>query len=228
MPPIANKAIRLAAAKAAVAQHSGELLLTAYDQLKPTERIFVDVYVATDQPLKAMREAMPAIADHVLKVRAVDFLNRPLIQAAIADKVRRVTEKYDVSVEALVRELAYMAKANMADYVRITPEGEPYVDLSEVTYEMMSAIKTVTVEDIKDGRGPDAREIRKVKFDLHDKQAAIDKLMRKHGAYAPVGGPTVNVQVNGNGTNLQIANGAVREDWTDAEAANYYARLLEE
>lgn len=219
-----NKALRITAMKALARQHSGEMMLTAYDQLKPTERIFVDAYVATDNPVTAIRAAMPALAENLLNIRAVDMLNRPLVGAAIADKVRRITEKYDVSVDALVRELAYMAKANMADYVRITPEGEPFVDLSEATYEMMAAIKTVTVEDVKEGRGEDQREIRKVKFDLHDKQGAIDKLMRKHGAYAPTGaGITLNMQVNGDNTNMQI-----NADMSPEQAADYYARSLEE
>lgn len=224
MAQLPNKAVRIAAATAIARQHSGEVMLTAYDQLKPTERIFVDVYVATDQPLKAMRAAMPALPDNLLNIRAVDMLNRPLVSAAIADKVRRVTEKYDVSLDALVRELAYIAKANMADYVRLTPEGEPFVDLSDTTYEMMAAIKSVSVEDVKEGRGEDQREIRKVKFDLHDKQGAIDKLMRKLGAYPQVGvGNTLNVQINGANTNMQI-----NADMSPEQAADYYARSLEE
>jgi len=208
-------------------QHGGELMLTAYDQLKPTERIFVDAYVATDNPVTAIRAAMPALAEKLLNIRAVDMLNRPLVSAAIADKVRRITAKYDVSVDALVRELAYIAKANMADYVRITPEGEPFIDLSEVSYEAMAAIKSVKVEDVKEGRGEDSREIRKVSFDLHDKQGAIDKLLRKHGAY-PATGSQFNIQLNGNTNNLQINANGVTENMSDADAADYYARSLEE
>jgi phage terminase small subunit len=224
MAQLPNKAVRIAAATAVARQHGGELLLTAYDQLKPTERIFVDAYVATDNPAKAMRAAQPALAEKLINIRAVDMLNRPLVSAAIADKVRRITEKYDVSIDALVRELAYVAKSNMADYVRITPEGEPFIDLSEVSYEAMAAIKSVKVEDVKEGRGDDQREIRKVSFDLHNKLGAIDQLMRKLGAYAPTGiGTTLNVQINGGNTNLQI-----NADMSPEQAADYYARSLEE
>lgn len=224
MAQLPNKAVRIAAATAVARQHGGEYMLTAYDQLKPTERIFVDTYVATDNPLKAMRAAQPALAEKLLNIRAVDMLNRPLVSAAIADKVRRITEKYDVSIDALVRELAYVAKSNMADYVRITPEGEPFIDLSEVSYEAMAAIKSVKVEDVKEGRGDDQREIRKVSFDLHNKLGAIDQLMRKLGAYAPTGiGTTLNVQINGGNTNLQI-----NADMSPEQAADYYARSLEE
>ena len=227
MAQLPNKAVRIAAATALARQHSGELMLTAYDQLKPTERIFVDVYVATDMPLKAMRAAQPALAESLLNVRAVDMLKRPLVTAAIAAKVAAVTAKWDVSIDALVRELAYVAKSNMADYVRITPEGEPFIDLSEVPYEAMAAIKSVKVEDVKEGRGEDQREIRKVSFELHNKLGAIDQLMRKHGAYAPTGAG-INIHMNGQTNNLQLNANGVKEDWSDDQAADYYARSLEE
>lgn len=219
MSYMSNGTVR-AAAYAALANPPA--ILTAYDQLKPTERIFVDAYVATDNPIRAIIAANSALASQpsVAQVRAHDMLKRPLVQAAIAQKIDKLAEKYDVSVNALVRELAFVAKANMGDYVRITPEGEPFVDLSTATPEMLAAIQSVTVEDVKEGRGPDAREIRKVKFTLHDKLSAIDKLMRKHGAYAPVG-----VAVTGQ---LTLTAETVKETMTAEQAADMYARSLEE
>lgn len=215
-------------------RHGAEFMLTAYDQLKPTERIFVDAFVATDSPIKAIVAALPSTPVNVQNVRAIDFLKRPLVQAAIADKIRRVTEKYDVSTDALVRELAFVAKANMRDYVRLTPEGEPFPDFSEVPYEAWAAVKSIKVEDVKDGRGatdpetgkPVDREIRKVSFELHDKLGAIEKLMKKNGAY-----PAAQMQLTGaNGGPIQTAVDirAITVTMTPEQAADHYARSLEE
>jgi phage terminase small subunit len=222
-----NHPAQTAAAVALAERHGAEFMLTAYDQLKPTERIFVDVFVATDSPVKAIVAALPATPANVQNVRAIDFLKRPLVQAAIADKIRRVTEKYDVSVDALVRELAYVAKANMRDYVRLTPEGEPFPDFSEVPYEAWAAVKSIKVEDVKDGRGDDARDIRKVSFELHDKLGAIEKLMKKQGAY-----PANQLQLTGaNGGPIQTQSSvdirAVTVTMTPEQAAEHYARSLE-
>lgn len=223
MSKVPNAVVRQAAYEALAMQHDKSVMLTAFDQLKPSERIFVSAYVATDNPVRAIIAANPALDSnpHLAQVRAFDMLKRPLVQAAIAQKIEKLAEKYDVSVEALVRELAFVAKANMADYVRITPEGEPYVDLSEATPEMMAAIQSVKVEDVKEGRGEDAREIRRVTFQLHDKLRGIDMLMKRHGAYAPVG---MNVNVTGG---LTVQHEPVKETMTAEQAADHYQRSLE-
>jgi phage terminase small subunit len=217
-----NKPVKAAAMNALQIQRDAQTMLTAFDQLKPSERIFVNAYIATDNPITAIVDAFPNLAgSSVASVRAFDMLNRPLVQAAIAQKVNALAARYDVSMESLIGELAFIAKARFDDYFRITPEGEPFVDLSEASPEALSVISSVTVEDVKDGRGPDAREIRKVRLTFHDKLAAIEKLIKIQGGYAPVG---VNVNVSGGLTNNAEA---VKESMTAEQAADYYQRSLE-
>lgn len=178
---------------------------TAYEQIKPFERVFVDAYVATDNPIKASQAVYPNLAANpsIANVRAMDMLSRPLIQAAIAERYKRLSDRFEITAENVTREIALMAFARMGDYVRITDEGEPFVDMSELTSEQMAAISEVTVEDFTEGRGPDARQIRKVKFKLHDKGGALDKLAKIVGVYAPErleltganGGPIQSVSV---------------------------------
>lgn len=222
MPAIPNTAVRKAAYQTLAGQHDPAVMLTAYDQLKPSERMFVNSYISTDNPITAIVAAFPKLAgSSVAQVRAFDMLNRPLVQAAIAQKVDALAERYDVSMDALVRELSYMAKSRFNDYFRLNEDGEPFVDLSEATPEALSAIQSVTVEDVKDGRGEDARDIRKVKLAFYDKQSAIDKLIRIQGGYAPTG-----VQVNVSG-GLTVDTRAVTVSMTAEQAAEYYQKSLE-
>jgi hypothetical protein len=46
------------------------------------------------------------------------------------------------------------------------PDGYPVLDYSELTRDQAAALVEVTVEDFKDGRGDDARDVRRVKFKL--------------------------------------------------------------
>jgi phage terminase small subunit len=73
----------------------------------------------------------------------------------------------------VLRELALIGFANMADYMRAGPDGDPYLDFSALTRDQAGALSEVTVEDFKEGRGENARDVRRVKFKLADKRAAL-------------------------------------------------------
>lgn len=81
-------------------------------------------------------------------------------------------ERAEIDIARVLTELAKIGFSNMLDYVQIV-DGSPLVDLSRVTREQAAAIAQVVVEDFKDGRGDDARDVRKVTFKLHDKRAAL-------------------------------------------------------
>jgi phage terminase small subunit len=72
----------------------------------------------------------------------------------------------------------------MLDYMRVTPEGDPCVDLSTLTREHASALSDFTVEDSTDGRGEEARNVRRVKIKLHDKIGALVQLGKYLGLFA--------------------------------------------
>jgi phage terminase small subunit len=61
----------------------------------------------------------------------------------------------------------------MADYMRATENGDPYLDFSNLTRDQAAALVEVTVEDFTEGRGEHSRDVRRVKFKLADKRAAL-------------------------------------------------------
>ena len=101
----------------------------------------------------------------------------------------KVVERAVITTEQVIEELAKIGFANMLDYARINGEGEPFIDLSEVTRDQAAAIASFTVEDFVDARSAEdtaepqpqggelrrrrGREVRKVTFKLHDKRAAL-------------------------------------------------------
>lgn len=197
---------------------------TSYDQLRPVERFFVDAYVASLDPRLAVR-SMPFVNKNKSdQATAVDLLKKPIVQAAIAEIMQARAKRYESDTERLRQELSAIAYASQSDYMRLDENGEPYYDLTGVSAEAMAAISEVSVEDYKDGRGENARDVRKVKIKLHDKLRAIEMLLKLNGAISPDSN-TVNIQVNNNGggssgTPLTIAA-------TPQEAAEAYAAALE-
>ncbi len=84
----------------------------------------------------------------------------------------------DIKAVDVIRELAKIGFSNMGNYLTVTSDGDPYVDLSDLTEDQLAAISEVSVEDFTDGRGEDARDVRKIKFKLADKRAALVDLGR--------------------------------------------------
>lgn len=100
------------------------------------------------------------------------------VASAIADQRTKQADKLEVTAERVLKELALIGFANMDDYLSVSGEGDPFVDLSALTRDKAAAIGEVTVEDFKDGRGADARDVRRIKFKLLDKRAALVDLGR--------------------------------------------------
>lgn len=100
-------------------------------------------------------------------------LRKPEIAEIIAERKKRQLDEAGINADRVLRELAKLGFANMGDYMRSTAEGDPYLDFSDLTDEQKAALSEVTVEDYVEGRGENAREVKRVKFKLHDKRAAL-------------------------------------------------------
>jgi phage terminase small subunit len=110
-------------------------------------------------------------------------LRKPEIAAAIAEAQNKRAERAELTADMVVDELRKIAFANMDDYMKATPGGDPYLDFSRLTRDQKAALHEVTIEDFVDGRGEDARAVKRVKFKLHDKLGALDKLGRHLGLF---------------------------------------------
>lgn len=97
--------------------------------------------------------------------------------------VQLAAERLSITKERVLSELGKIGFANMADYMKAGIDGDPYLDFSALTRDQAAALAEVTVEDFKDGRGEDARDVRKVKFKLHDKKGALVDIGRELGMF---------------------------------------------
>jgi phage terminase small subunit len=104
-----------------------------------------------------------------------------VVQEELSKQQSKVAERLEITKDRIVDELAKIGFSNMLDYMRAGPDGDPYLDFSGLTRDQAAALSEVTVEDFKDGRGEDARDVRRVKFKLHDKKGALVDLAKMLG-----------------------------------------------
>lgn len=149
--------------------------------LTPKQQRFVDEYLldlnATQAAIRAGYSAKTAYSV------GSENLRKPEVVSAIAERQNKLAETYEVTRERIIAELAKIGFANMQDYMRVGSDGDPYLDFSALTRDQAAALAEVTVEDFKDGRGDDARDVRRVKFKLHDKRGALVDLGKHLGMF---------------------------------------------
>lgn len=150
-------------------------------QLTDKQRRFVEEYVVDFNATQAAKRAGYSVRSAHDTGR--ENLRKPEIQAAIAARANRLAQKAEITAQRVLEELAKLGFANMRDYIRVTEQGEPVVDLSALTRDQAAAIQEVTVEDYLDGRGDDAREVRRVRFKLAGKEGPLEKLGKYLGLF---------------------------------------------
>lgn len=194
---------------------------TAYDQLKPTEREFVDAYMITDDPRGAMLRVYPQYKGHGVLggVRAREYVQRPLVVAAIAERMREVAERSMMTAEQVIAEVVKIAKSNMNDYGAVDDDGFFIPDLTNVSREQMAAVSEVRVEQYTEGRGKDAKQVKRFTFKLHDKLNALEKMMKYYGLNAPTQVDLRTQQIAGPTKDIPV-------DMTAEQAAALYASTL--
>jgi phage terminase small subunit len=142
-------------------------------------RAIVEGMSGRDAYLSAGYSAQPAAAD----AAASRLLKSVKVAARVAELKAAAARASTVTAARVLDELAKLAFANMQDYMRAGPDGDPYLDFSKLTRDQAAALTEVTVEDFKDGRGEDARNVRKIRFKLADKRAALVDLGKHFGMF---------------------------------------------
>lgn len=143
--------------------------------------------------------------EDVARRAASRLLTKVDIKARVEELLSGAAERAGVTIERVLTELAKIGFANMQHYMRAGPDGDPFLDFSALTEAQAAALQEVTVEDFKDGRGDDARDVRRIKFKLYDKRAALVDLGKHLGMFkeriehtGKDGGPITTADISDN------------------------------
>jgi phage terminase small subunit len=144
------------------------------------QRFVAEYLIDLNATQAAIRAGYSAKSARVVGCRSITKAN---IAAAIEKARTKRAERTELTQDWVVDELRKIAGANMLDYMKSTPAGDPYLDFSALNRDQGSVLAEVTVEDFVDGRGEGVRAVKRVKFKLHDKLGALDKLGRHLGLF---------------------------------------------
>jgi phage terminase small subunit len=71
----------------------------------------------------------------------------------------------------------------MMDYIKVQSDGTAYTDHSSLTREQAGAIQEITVDEYVEGRGDEARIVKKVKIKLSEKRGSLELIGRHLGMF---------------------------------------------
>lgn len=149
--------------------------------LTPKQERFVAEYLidlnATQAAIRAGYSAKTA------EQQGPRLLGNVGVAAAIQKGQEQRAKKLEISAERVLDELVKLGFSNMADYMRVGADGDPALDFGSLTRDQAAALQEVTVETFMDGGGFSAREVKRVKFKLADKRAALVDIGRHLGMF---------------------------------------------
>jgi phage terminase small subunit len=119
------------------------------------------------------------------------LFNHPDIIAEIHKRRFGAQRRTDISVDRVLQEYAKIAFANFGDLLEINDDGTATLDMAGMTEEQRAALSEFQVDEYQDGKGEDARPVKKFKVKFHDKKAALDALAKHLGMF------TEKVEVSG-------------------------------
>jgi phage terminase small subunit len=151
------------------------------------QEAFCSAYIETggnaSEAYRRVYDVSPDCKPNTVEKRACELLKNGKVAGRIAALRAEISKRLEITADKVVRELALIGFANMADYIKTQDDGSAYVDLSKLTREQAAAIGEVTSETYFEGKGDEAVPVKRTKFKLSDKRAALVDLGRHLGLF---------------------------------------------
>lgn len=150
-------------------------------KLTPKQAAFVREYLVDLNGTQAAIRA--GYSEKTAKQIASQLMDKPEVAEAISAAQAERSDRLAISVDGIEQELAKIGWFNIKDHVSIITAADPHAAILALPDSVTAAIAGITVDTYMDGRGEDAREVRRVTLKFFDKRAALVDLGRRHGMF---------------------------------------------
>lgn len=162
--------------------------MRAYRPLNQKEELWVAEYLSC---LNAVKAGLRIGLTREQAKQCSNWLSpegpKPHVFRAVRNGIQARMNRLNITGDAVLGELARLGFSNMLNYIKLDSDKQPMIDLTDLTHDSAAAIKKITVEEFKEGRGENAREVRKVTLELHDKKAPLIALGKHLGLFGEGG-----------------------------------------
>lgn len=104
---------------------------------------------------------------------------KPWVYQAIQERRAQIAAEEGITPEWVKAEIAKLARGAVPH--KITAAGDAYIDLSDLDRDELLTLQSIQVEEYLEGRGEDAREIKKTKVQQYSRLEALKELAKMFG-----------------------------------------------
>lgn len=148
--------------------------------LSDKKRKMIDLYLKGANKKDSMLGA--GFSENTAQTRHSTYFGDPEVIAEISRRQSIAAARTDISLESLNKQLMEIASASLGDLISIDPiSGEMSLDYSKLTPELKRSMSNLTVDEVKEGRGSDAKMVKRIRIGVLDRIRAIELLIRHNG-----------------------------------------------
>ena len=157
------------------------LSMSVTPTLTPREHAFVAAYLETHNATQAYIKA--GYSPKGANANAARLIAKDSVSAAIQSGEASAQKRNIKTVDDVVERLSHIAFTGMSRFTRINADGDIELDTSNCTPADLDLLSEVTIETRLEGRGEDARAVKKVKIKLNDNLRALEILGKHLGLF---------------------------------------------
>ena len=140
----------------------------------PKQRLFIEAYLISKNATKAAIAA--GFSERSANNQGTRLMANDAIRAEIEARLASTLDRYAVTSDRIIRELALIGFGNIEDFVAVQADGSLAVDFGTATRDQMASLKSVELDERTiDGAAPG---VRKVKISMSDKRQALMDLAK--------------------------------------------------
>lgn len=167
----------------------------------PTPTNIVPKLTDADKPFNATRAAIRAgYSAKTAHSAASRLLKNVKVQLYMAELKRPAQEKFKITRERVLQEMASLAFSNVMDFVTVCPQsGQAWIDISKCSREEAAALSKFEVTElppqkmVEDGEEV-TREVLRTKISMYDKKPVLEMLAKREDLLKP---DMVDVNITG-------------------------------
>jgi phage terminase small subunit len=140
----------------------------------PKQHLYIEAYLIHKNATKAAIAA--GFSERSANNQGARLMANDAIRAEIEARLSSTFDRYAVTSDRIIRELAKIAFANIGDFITVEEGGGAIVDFGTATREQMASLKSIEIDERSiDGA---AAGVRRIKISLSDKRQALMDLAK--------------------------------------------------